>query len=273
MSVRALALPAALLVLACGPEKNETLVSPPPAWQLTFSDEFDGPKGESPDRSRWGFDVGGGGFGNAQLEFNTDRPSNASLDGNGNLAIVARIESYMGNRFTSARLKTQSKFAQRYGRIEARIKLPVGQGIWPAFWMLGDDIDEVGWPQTGEIDIMEYRGQEPKLIHGSLHGPGYSGASPITTTYRHKGDEGLDADYHVFAVDWDPSRITWWIDDEVYQSVGSPAVRARGEWVFDHPFFILLNVAVGGNFVGAPDATTLFPQTMLVDYVRVFERI
>ena len=169
------------------------------------------------------------------------------------------------------RLTTQGIFAQKYGRMEARIRLPVGQGVWPAFWMLGADIEEVGWPQTGEIDIMEYRGQEQTIVHGTLHGPGYFGGSPITKRYFLEDGSFAD-DFHVFAVEWDPSRIAWWVDDVVYQTVNTAQVVERGEWVFDDPFFLLLNVAVGGSFSGNPDASTPFPQTMLVDYVRVLSR-
>ncbi|MEO1337060.1 MAG: glycoside hydrolase family 16 protein, partial [Myxococcota bacterium] len=162
----------------------------------------------------------------------------------------------------------------QYGRIEARIKLPVGSGIWPAFWMLGDDFAEVGWPQTGEIDIMEYRGQRPGTVIGSIHGPGFSGGDSISAQFSLE-EGGFDDDFHVFAVEWDPSRIAWFVDDEVYNVVtaGDVVIGQNREWVFDHPFFIILNVAVGGTFVGPVGADTVFPQTMLVDYVRVFSRV
>lgn len=242
-----------------------------PTFTLVWADEFDGPAGQSPDPGRWRFDVGTGvgGWGNAQLEYDTDRPENASLDGEGHLAITARKESYEGSAYTSARLLTQGLLAQKYGRFEARIKLPAGQGLWPAFWLLGADIDEVGWPECGEIDVMEYRGQEPFRVTGSLHGPGYSGGDAITSSKDLPGTEGFDAGFHVFAVEWTPDWIAWELDGEVWQVVVPEQLPEGASWVFDHPFFVLLNVAVGGNYVGPPDPA-VFPQTTLVDYVRVY---
>lgn len=249
-----------LCVAGCGGGSEEQ------SWALVWSDEFEGPAGQLPDPANWAFDLGTD-WGNAQLEYDTDRPENVSLDGDGNLAITAREESYMGSAYTSGRIKTQGLFDQAYGRFEARIKLPTGQGIWPAFWMLGSDIDAVGWPQCGEIDIMEYRGQEPGLVLGTVHGPGYSAAAGVTATYTLSGGR-FDQDFHEFAIEWDGEGIRWFVDGDHYHTV-RPA-DTGGEWVFDHPFFILLNVAVGGGFVGPPDASTNFPQTMLVDWVRVY---
>jgi beta-glucanase (GH16 family) len=159
---------------------------------------------------------------------------------------------------------------QERGRFEARIKLPVGQGIWPAFWLLGANFETVGWPDCGEIDIMEYRGQEPNILHGSLHGPGYSGGDAITQSYTLPGEEGFNSDFHVFAVEWEPDTLRWFVDSTAYHVVTPVSLPRGGSWVFDHPFFIILNVAVGGYFAGSPDATTTFPQTMLVDWVRVY---
>lgn len=238
-------------------------------WRLVWEDNFDGPAGQSPNATRWGFDIGTD-WGNAQLEYDTDRPENASLDGNGNLAIVARAESFSGRNYTSARMITKNRFERTYGRFEARMQLPWGQGLWPAFWLLGANIDEVSWPQCGEIDIMEYRGQEPSIIHGSLHGPGYSGGQPVTTSYQAVNDR-FDTGFHVFAVEWEADEIRWYVDDILYQTVRSEDVP--GEWVYDHPFYIIVNLAVGGNYVGAPNLSTVFPQTMLVDYVRVYEAV
>lgn len=260
--LRAVLLPLVLFITACALDEGST-------WTLVWEDEFEGPAGQLPDSGRWTFDVGGHGWGNAQLEYDTDRAENVSLDGNGNLAIIAREESYQGSAYTSGRIKTQGRFEQAYGRFEARIRLPVGAGIWPAFWMLGHDIDSVGWPECGEIDIMEYLGQEPGVIHGSLHGPGYSGGQAVTRRYT-LFDGRFDTDFHVFGIEWDAESISWFVDGERYNRVNSGDVSGR--WAYDHPFFILLNVAVGGNFVGPPDAATAFPQTMLVDWVRVYER-
>jgi beta-glucanase (GH16 family) len=238
----------------------------PEPGEVTFEDTFDGAAGALPDTDRWVFETGTG-FGNAQLEFATDRADNAALDGQGNLAIVARRENFQGRSFTAARLSTKGTFAQAYGRFEARMKLPRGQGLWPAFWLLGDDVETTTWPACGEIDIMELRGQEPATVLGSAHGPGYSGGGAVHASYTL--DVGTFADdFHVFAVQWEPERIRYFVDDTLYQTI-TPSLLAGRAWVFDHPFRILLNVAVGGNFVGAPDETTPFPQTMLVDYVRV----
>ena len=271
------ALHALAVILAAGPlgtgcESSSDIVSPPPQWNLTMSDEFDGDEGTPPDPTMWTYDVGGDGWGNGQLEYDTDRVENVSLDGQGHLRIVAREESYMGNDYTSARIKTQGLLEQKDGRFEARMKLPGGQGLWPAFWMLGADFDEVGWPECGEIDIMEFRGQEPELVHGTLHGPGYSGAEPISGTFRLPDDQTFTDDFHIFTVEWDPGRITFSVDFEVYHAVNSSDVSARGDWVFDHEFFVLLNLAVGGGYVGPVGPDTVFPATVLVDYVRIFER-
>jgi beta-glucanase (GH16 family) len=237
-------------------------------WTLMWEDEFDGPAGQPPDSSAWRYDVGTN-WGNDQLEYDTARPENVSLDGDGHLAIVARKEPYNGSAYTSGRINTSGFFAQAQGRFEARIRLPRGRGLWPAFWLLGTDIGTVGWPECGEIDIMEYRGQEPAIVHGSLHGPGYSGGSALTGRYT-LSDDTFDAGFHVFTVQWERDRITWYVDGVIYKVVTPKNVPSGGHWVFDHPFFIILDLAVGGNFVGPPDASTVFPQTMLVDWVRVY---
>ncbi len=234
---------------------------------VVWRDEFDGPAGQLPNPSNWIFDIGTD-WGNAQLEYDTDRPENVSLDGEGNLAITAREETYLNRSYTSGRINTRGLFERRQGRFEARIKLPEGQGIWPAFWLLGSNFPSVGWPACGEIDIMEYRGQEPDVVHGSLHGPGYSGGAALTDSFRLASGDFSD-DFHVFAVEWDESSITWIVDDVRYQTLPRSNLPAGTPWVFDQPFFIILNVAVGGNYVGPPDDTTPFPQSMLIDYVRV----
>lgn len=239
-------------------------------WRLIWQDEFDGPAGQSPDPTKWAPEIGGHGWGNQQLEHNTGRPENASLDGAGNLAIVARRETYEGNGYTSARLATKGLFSQTYGRFEARVQLPIGQGIWPAFWMLGDDIDTVGWPACGEIDILEFKGQDPAIIYGTVHGPGYSAGQSVGQRQAVAGGN-LHQDFHVYAVEWDADRIRWFVDDFQFFEV-EPADLEPNRWVFDHPHFLILNVAVGGTFVGPLNAETRFPQTMLVDYVRVYER-
>ncbi len=234
---------------------------------LVWEDEFD--VEGAPNSANWSFDIGTGdnGWGNSELQYYTDRDANVSVQ-NGMLLITAREEAYEGSRFTSARLLTKDKFEQQYGRFEARIKLPWGQGIWPAFWMLGADIDSNPWPSAGEIDIMEFRGQEPATIHGSVHGPGYSAGEAITKTYTLENDR-FDTGFHVFGIEWGPDYINYYVDDVLYNQI-TPA-DVTGEWVFNKPFYILMNVAVGGTFVGSPSAETVFPQTMIVDYVRVYQ--
>ena len=237
------------------------------SWTLAWSDEFTGPAGQLADPGNWTYETGTD-WGNAQLEYDTDRASNAALDGAGNLVITARRESYEGRQYTSARLTTAGKREFQYGRFEARMKLPRGQGLWPAFWMLGANFDVVGWPASGEIDIMEFRGQEPSTILGSLHGPGYSGGSALTQRKTVTATR-FDNSFHVFAVEWTAEEIRWFVDGARYHTVQREDVP--GTWVFDHPFAILLNVAVGGNFVGAPSEVTTFPQQMVVDWVRVYQ--
>jgi beta-glucanase (GH16 family) len=241
---------------------------------LAWQDEFDGPAGQPPDTiTKWRYDVGVGpgndGWGNNQLEYDTNRPENVSLDGNGHLTIVARREDYLGRAYTSARINTRGRFEQTRGRFEARMKLPSGQGLWPAFWLLGADFGTAGWPTCGEIDIMEYRGQEPRIAHGALHGPGYSGGSALTGQFE-LPQGAFDTGFHIFAVEWSADRITWFVDGIAYKSATPGDLPTGKNWVFNHPFFVILNVAVGGNYVGGPGPGTTFPQTMTVDYVRVY---
>ncbi|WP_417950315.1 family 16 glycosylhydrolase [Flagellimonas meishanensis] len=253
-----------LVFFGCETDDTQTVAT---FTQLTMSDEFD--TNGAPDSSIWGFDIGTGenGWGNQELQYYTDRPENVKVQ-NGILLITANQESFEGSNYTSARLITKDKFEQRYGRFEARIRLPYGQGIWPAFWMLGADIDDNPWPGAGEIDIMEYRGQNPTILVGSVHGPGYSGGQAISKEYTLTNDR-FDTGFHVFGIEWGPEYINFYVDDVLYNQITPEDVT--GTWVFDKPFFILMNLAVGGTFVGSPNAETEFPQTMLVDYVRVYE--
>jgi beta-glucanase (GH16 family) len=262
-----LAIFAPLLVSGCRLGDAHS-VTPSADWVLVWEDTFDGAAGSRPS-SAWSADTGGDGWGNAQLEYDTDRVENAALDGQGHLAITAREEAYQGRRYTSARLKTQGHVEPTYGRVEARLKLPPGRGLWPAFWMLGANFGTAGWPGCGEIDIMEARGQEPAVSHGSLHGPGYSGGAAVTKAYTLPSGT-FTGDFHTFAVEWDQASLTYFVDDTAYQTVTKESLLG-GPWVFDHPFFVILNLAVGGNYVGSPDTSTSFPQSMLVDWVRVFE--
>lgn len=265
-----LAIPGTLFLLG-GCNADETQKLEDRNWNLTWSDEFDGAAGTTPDPANWTYDIGTGdnGWGNEELQYYTDRPENVAQDGNGNLVITARRETFGGQPFTSARIKTQGLFAQAYGRFEARIKTPYGPGIWPAFWLLGDDIETVNWPLAGEIDVMELRGQQPNKIAGSVHGPGYSAGSAVTMDFD-LGNQRFDTDYYIFAIEWGEDYIDYFVDDILYQRI-TPADVA-GDWVFDKPFFLLLNVAVGGNYVGFPTSQTPFPQTMEIDYVRVYSQ-
>ncbi len=278
MKIRAgnFALPVSLFLVGCLVSWSTASASPK-GWSLTWSDEFNGPKGSPADPSKWSFDIGGGGWGNNELQTYTSRRVNSRLEG-GVLVITAIKENYTGpdnitRDYTSARLLTKNKFTQTYGRFEARIKVPFGQGIWPAFWMLGDDIDTVGWPNCGEIDIMEHIGKQPSIAHGTLHGPGYSGANGITASYALPSSQKFSDRYHVFAVEWEPNAIRFYVDGQLYQTRKSADLPSGKSWVFDHPFFLVLNVAVGGAWPGNPDATTVFPQQMKVDYVRVYKAI
>ncbi|HTU36138.1 MAG TPA: glycoside hydrolase family 16 protein [Candidatus Acidoferrum sp.] len=254
--------------------KSPTAVPSPSKWLLTWSDEFNGPDGAPPDPTKWTIETGGNGWGNHELEYYTGRRQNVHQE-NGNLVIEAIKEPFTGpdgvqRDYTSARIATEGHFTQKYGRFEARIKIPTGQGIWPAFWILGDNCKAVDWPTCGEIDIMENIGSEPSKNHGSMHGPGYSDGHSLTGIYTLPSGRFADA-FHTFTVDWYPSVVRFYVDDHLYET-RTPRDIPGKRWVFDHPFFIILNVAVGGDFPGSPDASTVFPQRMLVDYVRVYSR-
>lgn len=258
----------ALGLNACDSDTEQKLE--PRNWDLVWSDEFNDSLAIKPDSTKWAYDLGKGtdGWGNNELQFYTDRAENVSLDGAGNLVITALKESLAGSSFTSARIKTQGLFQTKYGRIEARLKTPYGPGVWPAFWMLGTDTDGTGWPKCGEIDIMELKGNAPNITHGTLHGPGYSGGNAITKMFALQNDR-FDADFHIFAVEWYEDRIDFFVDEFLYQRIDRSDVT--GEWVFDHDFFIILNLAIGGEFVGFPTDATSFPQKLTVDYVRVYK--
>lgn len=239
-------------------------------YELVWSDEFEGDSGVNPNALKWTYDIGTGqnGWGNNELQSYTNNPQNVSIDGTGNLVISA-LKSSSGN-YTSARIKTEGLFAHQFGKIEARIKTPTGSGIWPAFWMLGADFKDVGWPQCGEIDIMEQKGKFSNITYGSIHGPGYSGGQAITSPYGLK-DNRFDADFNVYAVEWGANYIDFFVNNYLYKRVTPSDVT--GEWVFNKPFFIILNIAVGGNFVGPPNINTPFPSSMYIDYVKVYKEI
>jgi beta-glucanase (GH16 family) len=244
-------------------------------WVLTWNDEFTGPNGSPPDATKWVVESGGNGWGNEELESYTPRAENLRLE-NGNLVIEAWKEEFTGSdgvkrRYTSARLKTQGRFSQTYGRFESRIQIPSGQGVWPAFWLLGDDFPATDWPACGEIDVMENFDVDKSTNHGSIHGPGYSGDKSVGSVYTLPHGSFSD-DFHVFALEWEPHVIRFYVDGSLY-STRTPADLPNGaRWVYDHPFFLILNLAVGGKFRRNPDSSNDFPQRMLVDYVRVYSR-
>ncbi|HKU25945.1 MAG TPA: glycoside hydrolase family 16 protein [Candidatus Sulfotelmatobacter sp.] len=247
-----------------------------PGWTLVWSDEFNDPNGSVVNASKWIAETGGNGWGNQELEYYTARTDNAYQQ-DGNLVVKVLEEKYTGadgvtRNYTSARLKTMGKFSQKYGRFEARIKIPYGQGIWPAFWMLGADIEKNAWPKCGEIDIMENIGKEPGIVHGTIHGPGYSGGKGIGAPFDLPANQRFADDFHVYAVEWEPKTIRFYVDDHLYETRTPADLPPGTKWVYQHPFFLLLNVAVGGEWPGSPDVSTNFPQTMLVDYVRVYRR-
>jgi beta-glucanase (GH16 family) len=244
---------------------------------LVWSDEFNGPVGSGPDPTKWTYDLGGGGWGNNELEVYTNSLQNASIVADpaatdGTALDIQAIKQSDGT-YTSARLKTQGLQSWTYGRFEARARLPYGQGMWPAFWLLGSNIGSVGWPNCGEIDAMENIGREPSTVHGTMHGPGYSGANGITASYTLPNGQQFKDAYHTFDVDWTPTTITWSVDGQVYETRTRADLPQGTNWVFDHSFFVLLNLAVGGNWPGNPDGTTVFPQNYLIDYVRIYADI
>ncbi len=270
----------ALLLGACSGGGNATTAidAPEPVpvdesdgWQLVWQDEFDG---DEIDPDNWTYDIGGWGWGNGEAQYYTDRRENSRVE-NGLLVIEARQEQYEGSYYTSARLRTQGLQEFQYGRFEARLKVPEGAGLWPAFWMLGANFDEDApdeanrWPHVGEIDVMEYLGREPNLIFGTAHGPGYSGGGGLTKW--NPQDQPIADDFHIYAVEWEPDEIRWYYDGEHYHTVDRELVGNR-EWVFDHEFFLIVNLAVGGQFPGPIDLDLEFPVHLYVDHVRVYQR-
>lgn len=258
------------ITVSCSPDEKQQVTT---LNKLIFEEDFN--INGAPDPAVWGLDIGNGaaqgipGWGNNESQYYTDRSENVVVE-DGMLKISALKENFQGSNFTSGKVLTKGKYQRKFGRFEARIKLPWGQGIWPAFWLLGDDSNGTQvWPQIGEIDIMEYRGQEPTIVHGTVHGPGYSGGQAITKSYDLINNR-FDTDFHIFGIEWGPGYINFYVDDVLYNQITPEDVT--GEWVFDdNDFYIIMNVAVGGTFVGPPSVNTVYPQTMLVDYVRIYE--
>jgi beta-glucanase (GH16 family) len=255
-SACALALVGGAIVACKGSQANDA------PWTLVWSDEFDE---TALDSTKWKVDTGNS-FGTGQQDFDTAQ--NLSVSG-GYLTITAKEESYMGSSYTSGRIETSGLFSQTYGRFEARIKIPQGQGMWPAFWMLGSNYSTQGWPQCGEIDIMENAGADPTTVFGSMHGPG---GDNKTQGYQLPGTASFADDFHIFAVEWEPGEIRWYVDSTQYETQDADLLPNSQQWVFDDPFFVILNLAVGGTYAGPTNSSVPFPQTMVVDYVHVYSR-
>jgi beta-glucanase (GH16 family) len=282
-----LAVCAMVIAASCHHPTAVTINPPPPPppppkhWALLWSDEFDGPAGSRVDTTKWTYNIGDGcsigicGWGNNEKEYYSDSSANVQLNGSGQLVITARVappgmSCYYGTcRYTSGKLDTRDKVTiSPTGKVEARIKLPAGQGLWPAFWMLGTA--NVGWPAMGEMDIMENHGSNMTSTSSAVHGPGYSGNTPFARVFVLPDGALFSDDFHVFAVTWDATAIHYWVDGAQFYEVSRGSVLQYGNWVFDNPFFILLNLAVGGNFDHDPVSDAIFPATMVVDYVRVY---
>ncbi len=248
--------------------------------KLTFKDEFNKSVNSPIDTGKWTAEIGGGGWGNQELEYYTNSIENVYHNGQGSLVIKAiklnpplNLTCWYGPcQYTSARLITKGKFEQKYGKFEARIKVPRGQGMWPAFWMLGNNIDTVSWPTCGEIDILENIGREPTIVHGTIHGPGYSGGNGIGASFSLSNNAPFADDFHIYSTEWSENNIKFYVDGNLYKTITPSDIPQGSTWVFDHPFFMILNLAVGGGWPGNPDNTSVFPQTMMIDYVRVYKR-
>ena len=249
--------------------------APPTGYTLAWSDEFNSAVNSTPNTAVWNYDLGGGGWGNGELETYVSDQAHAHIIADGaatdGRALQIQATKDANGNYASARLNTGNKITTQYGYIEARLKLPVGKGIWPAFWMLGNDIGSAGWPACGEMDIMENLGSEPSLNHGSMHGPGYSGGNSLTATYTLPNGQKFKDGYHLFALKWTPNSATFYVDGNAYETRTPYSMPAGASWVFNKPFFFILNLAVGGGWPGNPDASTVFPQNYLVDYVRVYK--
>ncbi|MHA7842705.1 MAG: glycoside hydrolase family 16 protein [Winogradskyella sp.] len=253
-----------ILVSNCNPDETQNVTN---FNTISMQDEFD--VDGAPNPAMWTYDIGTGnnGWGNNELQYYTDRPENVVVE-DGMLKITAIQEDFEGSGYTSARLLTQGLFEQKYGRFEARMKLPYGKGMWPAFWLLGANIDEISWPFCGEIDVMENGGSKPTIVSGAVHGPGYSAGNAIVKEYEFT-DSRVDSEFHIYGIEWGPNYINYYVDDVLYNQITPEDVT--GDWVFNNgPFFMIINLAVGGVFDGNPNENTVFPQTMYVDYVRVY---
>ena len=270
-----------IAVFGCGGNSESVELTHTSPWVEVWRDEFDGADGQRIDTTKWNYDTGDGcragncGWGNNEKEYYTDSVDNIALNGRGQLRIIARrappgLACYYGAcRYTSAKITSRGKMLASPGRVEARIKLPTGQGLWPAFWMLGHRNPVTPWPDCGELDIMENKGSQWATTSSAVHGPGYSGATPFA--HAHDLPSGqLVEDFHIFAVEWDSLHASFFVDDSLHYRITRDEVQRYGKSVLDQPFFVILNLAVGGHFDGDPKSDAILPATMLVDYVRVY---
>lgn len=270
--------------LACSdPTPSSLSTASKPTWVLAWSDEFDGAAGARVDNTKWSFDKADGcaqgicGWGNSEKQYYTDAPENIALNGHGQLMIVARqapadITCYYGAcRYTSGKITTRGAMSAAPGRVEARIKLPVGQGLWSGFWMLGHGHPNIPWPLCGEIDVMENKGSEPGTTSSAVHGPGYSGKTPFAQAHILTRSTASE-DFHTFAVEWDSVHVRFFVDNLAHYGITRDALEKYGQSILNRSYYLILNLAVGGHFDGDPQSDAIFPATMLVDYVRVFTR-
>ena len=241
-------------------------------WDLTFTDEFTGSAGAFPDAAKWNIEVNGNPP-NSEAQAYVKNARNVSLNGAGQLELTALHEPSGSKQYTSGKVNSNGKFKQTYGRWEARIKLPEGTGFWPAFWMLGTNNGCGGWPSCGEIDIIENRGRQAMVSSSAMHGPGYSGNTPLAHSYNlPTGTNSFFADYHVFSCEWDDTSVKFFVDTTLHYTVKKTDVQRYGNWVYNHDFYAILNLAVGGQFDGMKlPAVSAFPARVTVDYVHVYK--
>ncbi len=280
--LRSLAIGLAAIVLAScagnGPAPSAASTAAAGSWVLAWSDEFDGPAGSAPNPAHWESELGNAeanGWGNRELQYYTRAPRNAALDGSGHLVIRAEKTPNAGPcwngkpcEFTSARLLTRGKVSFSEGKLEARIRVPAGAGLWPAFWTLGEGPKP--WPEVGEIDVLEYIGKTPDTVYATAHGPGYSGAQSLGKAHALPGP--VAAGFHVYTLIKRPNELVWLVNGVEIHRLTPASLPAGAPWVFEKPFFLLLNLAVGGDWPGPPDASTPFPATMTVDWVRIYRQ-
>jgi beta-glucanase (GH16 family) len=262
------------LLVKCIPLLSALLVTAhaQTGWDLTFSDEFNGAANTYPDPTKWNIEVNGNPP-NSEAEAYVKSTQNVSLNGSGQLELTALKQASGGKQYTSGKINSSGKFMQTYGRWEAMIKLPAGTGFWPAFWMLGGNNGCGGWPSCGEIDIIENRGRLAMVSSSAMHGPGYSGNTPIAHTYNlPKGAASFFDSYHLFAMEWTATTVKFYVDSTLHYTVNKTDVTKYGNWVYNHDFYTIFNLAVGGQFDGMQlPPSTAFPAKVMVDFVHIYK--